>query len=330
MGTELREDLELATDEHLLGAEPERHLAVAEAKRVANRVGPDRHGERRVDRDLAEVTAGAPDGEQPHSGMRRGGLDRIDAEPIRLEDDPIRGVARQRAREQPAHRTQVVAQAAHEVDVAGGTAALAEPVPDEHAAAQGEGVGIVTLGDPPDEPAEQPMPRRLRCEGLADHCFARVPYAKDLAMSRSLEMMDQPVERYEPAPSRLDASVNFVKLADVGRIEARYVRRTDDYVVVYLSSQTGCRQACRMCHLTATGQTKLRDTTREELLEQADLVLDHYRAQQPARSVHFNFMARGEPMLNHTVLHDSNALFDGLWQRADAHDLALPEIGDAA
>ncbi len=136
-------------------------------------------------------------------------------------------------------------------------------------------------------------------------------------MSRSLEMLVAPTT-YVPAPSRLDASVNFVREADVGRIEARYVRRTEDYVVVYLSSQTGCRQACRMCHLTATGQTRLRDTTRDELLEQADRVLDHYRTQPPARAVHFNFMARGEPLLNHTVLHDSSALFDGLWQRADA------------
>src|SRR5271169_5047758 len=118
-----------------------------------------------------------------------------------------------------------------------------------------------------------------------------------------------------------DASVNWDRAADVGRIETRYVRRCSDYFVVYLSSQTGCRQACRMCHLTATGQTRLRDTTRDELLEQADRVFAHYRTQPPARTVHFNFMARGEPMLNHTVLHDSHTLFDGLWQRADALEL---------
>src|SRR5437588_13051932 len=54
--------------------------------------------------------------------------------------------------------------------------------------------------------------------------------------------------------SGLDASVNWDRPADVGRIEARYVRRCPDYFVVYLSSQTGCAQRCRMCHLTATGQ----------------------------------------------------------------------------
>ncbi|MEO8701600.1 MAG: radical SAM enzyme, Cfr family protein [Kofleriaceae bacterium] len=179
---------------------------------------------------------------------------------------------------------------------------------NEHAAAQGEGVGVGALGDPADEPAKESMTRR----GLANHCVARVPYSDP--------MEDQPVT-YVPAPSRLDASVNFVRVADVGRIEARYVRRTAEYVVVYLSSQTGCRQACRMCHLTATGQTKLRDTTRDEILEQADRVLDHYRTQQPATSVHYNFMARGEALLNHTILHDSGSLFDGLYQRADALDL---------
>ena len=66
--------------------------------------------------------------------------------------------------------------------------------------------------------------------------------------------------------SSVDASVNWVREADIGRVEARYVRRSDDYFVVYLSSQTGCVQACRMCHLTASGQTQLRNVTLDELL----------------------------------------------------------------
>src|SRR3954447_22865187 len=96
--------------------------------------------------------------------------------------------------------------------------------------------------------------------------------------------------------SAQDASVNWDRAADVGRIEARYVRRCGDYVVVYLSSQTGCAQGCRMCHLTATGQTRLRDVTVGEMIEQARTVLDHYpREAPPASSVHFNLLARPPP-----------------------------------
>jgi adenine C2-methylase RlmN of 23S rRNA A2503 and tRNA A37 len=131
----------------------------------------------------------------------------------------------------------------------------------------------------------------------------------------------------EPAPfaariSAHDASVNWVRRADVGAIEARFVRRRSDRVVVYLSSQTGCRQACRMCHLTATGQTALRDVTFDELVEQAEVVLAHYLGVEPARVVHFNFMARGEPLLNPVLATRSAELFERLGQLADAHGLA--------
>jgi adenine C2-methylase RlmN of 23S rRNA A2503 and tRNA A37 len=105
----------------------------------------------------------------------------------------------------------------------------------------------------------------------------------------------------------------------VGRIEARYVRRCPDYFVVYLSSQTGCAQGCRMCHLTATGQTRLRDVTHEEFLEQADTVIDHYRREAPpARAVHFNFMARGEPLANPVLLSHADELLGELARRAVA------------
>lgn len=120
-------------------------------------------------------------------------------------------------------------------------------------------------------------------------------------------------------PSREDASVNWERAVEVGRIEARYVRRCGDYVVVYLSSQTGCNQGCRMCHLTATGQTRLRDVTHEEILEQADTVLAYYRRQTaPARSVHFNFMARGEPLASSVLLNHADDLLGDLARRAVA------------
>jgi adenine C2-methylase RlmN of 23S rRNA A2503 and tRNA A37 len=122
---------------------------------------------------------------------------------------------------------------------------------------------------------------------------------------------------YTGYASSADASVNWDRPAEVGRIEARYVRRCQDYVVAYLSSQTGCSQGCRMCHLTATGQTHLRDVTHEEFLEQADVVLDHYRRETPpARTVHFNFMARGEPLANPVLLQHADELLGDLARRA--------------
>ncbi|MBY0458489.1 MAG: hypothetical protein K2V38_14210, partial [Gemmataceae bacterium] len=118
-------------------------------------------------------------------------------------------------------------------------------------------------------------------------------------------------------PSEQDASVNWDRAADVGRLEARYVRRGKDYFVVYLSSQTGCAQACRMCHLTATGQTHHRDATFGELIEQARVVLDHYKRQdQPARTVHFNFMARGEPLASRVLCAEGDAILGVLSQMA--------------
>jgi adenine C2-methylase RlmN of 23S rRNA A2503 and tRNA A37 len=128
-----------------------------------------------------------------------------------------------------------------------------------------------------------------------------------------------PEAGYTGYRSGQDASVNWDRPADVGRLEARYVRRCPDYFVVYLSSQTGCAQGCRMCHLTATGQTRLRDATFGEMIEQARTVLDHYRREAaPARCVHFNFMARGEPLANKALLSDADGLLGKLSRLAVA------------
>lgn len=115
--------------------------------------------------------------------------------------------------------------------------------------------------------------------------------------------------------SELDRSVNFV--LPTGQ-EARYVRREDEYFIVYLSSHNGCNKACRFCHLTQTGQTDYVETTMEGFLDQAKLVLDHYRQQvsagreAPAKRVNFNWMARGEPLDNSVVVGEWEALVANL------------------
>jgi len=60
-----------------------------------------------------------------------------------------------------------------------------------------------------------------------------------------------------------------------------------------------------MCHLTATGQTYFTSVTDEEYMEQALQVIDHWQNVDEtgiAKFVHFNFMARGEPLANRYIL----------------------------
>jgi 23S rRNA (adenine2503-C2)-methyltransferase len=116
--------------------------------------------------------------------------------------------------------------------------------------------------------------------------------------------------------SELDASVNFVAPASVGFFEARYVRRERRYFSLYLSSQTGCAQACRMCHLTATKQTQLVNATLRDYKEQAQEVFAHYATQPHAEFVHYNFMARGEAFANPEFLDNPTEILTELGELA--------------
>lgn len=114
--------------------------------------------------------------------------------------------------------------------------------------------------------------------------------------------------------SAIDASVNYSRpAADGGLVETRFVRRSAGRFIVYVSSMTGCDKACRFCHLTQTGQTMSRHLTADEMVEQAWAVLDAADF-DPGETVHFNFMARGEPLSNPQV---GRGLFERL------RDLAL-------
>ena len=107
-----------------------------------------------------------------------------------------------------------------------------------------------------------------------------------------------------------DNSVNFIDSnPSSGFFESRYVRRGEEYFIVYLSIQSACNLGCKMCHLTATQQKKMIENTEHQLLEQARMVLSHYAGlvaaghEKPAKHMHFNFMARGE-VLNSNVFTD--------------------------
>ena len=107
------------------------------------------------------------------------------------------------------------------------------------------------------------------------------------------------------------------------------MRRTDDYFIVYLSSHNGCNKSCRFCHLTQSGQTSFDEASVADMLHQASLVLAHYQAevasgrQVASPRVHFNWMARGEPLASSVLTGNWPELTNGL------HALAL-ESGIAA
>lgn len=127
--------------------------------------------------------------------------------------------------------------------------------------------------------------------------------------------------------SQEDASVNFVEEQLAGFLEARYVRRCDDYFVCYLSSHSGCNRGCTFCHLTATKQTSFAPSTINDYVAQALQVFKHYRAEvragkPPAKYMHFSFMARGEALANPHLLDRGGELLARLGQLAK--DEGLP------
>lgn len=114
--------------------------------------------------------------------------------------------------------------------------------------------------------------------------------------------------------SKEDASVNFI--FDNG-MEARFVQRSPDYFIIYLSSQTGCNKACRFCHLTQTGQTEMTDATIQDYILQTYVVIQNwittiggYGAPYNELKIHVNFMSRGEAFSNVHMRNDSKELLD--------------------
>lgn len=88
--------------------------------------------------------------------------------------------------------------------------------------------------------------------------------------------------------SKIDGTLNHVY--DDGS-EFRLVRRSD-HDTLYLSSHTGCALACKQCHLTSTGQTRMVSLSGGEMRERADRL---HRVSQ-SKHINFSFMARGDAL----------------------------------
>lgn len=123
---------------------------------------------------------------------------------------------------------------------------------------------------------------------------------------------------YTAHRSSLDASINFTRPDPRGgMIETRFVQRTPERFIVYISSMLGCDKACRFCHLTQLGETNATCLSEVEMLDQARTVLAAVGS-AGAQTVHFNFMARGEAMSNPSV---GRELFKALARLAETYGL---------
>lgn len=97
--------------------------------------------------------------------------------------------------------------------------------------------------------------------------------------------------------SNIDRSKNYITVSGNGFFESRYVNRGNGYFICYLSSHNGCNQGCKFCHLTSTKQLYFNQATVDDYIKQVERVFND-KENVIERKVHFNFMARGEPLLN--------------------------------
>lgn len=122
-------------------------------------------------------------------------------------------------------------------------------------------------------------------------------------------------------PSEEDASINYVFEEWYGKYEARYVQRSPEYAIVYLSSHTGCDLSCRFCHLTQTGQTGTVQATSREYFAQAYHVMKNIKFTPELKTIHYNFMARGDALDNDEVIINASKLFAQLDMLSQANNV---------
>lgn len=157
--------------------------------------------------------------------------------------------------------------------------------------------------------------RRNSVAGKAMYCIVYDRYMNGDSLTRSKEQIIEIDWIMKTLLSNQDKSANFVIPHFGGELEARFVQRTDDYFIIYVSSHSGCNRACRFCHLTQTKQTTMLSTTEDEFLKQIQIVLNHwvskvkpFAPQDALKKVHVNFMSRGEAALNQ-VLYNNPRLY---------------------
>jgi 23S rRNA (adenine2503-C2)-methyltransferase len=118
-----------------------------------------------------------------------------------------------------------------------------------------------------------------------------------------------------------DGTLNWVQGSGKELFETRLVTRGTKSVV-YLSSQAGCVQGCRMCHLTTTRQNSAHNARPETLSEQLSLAGSALRQRHTeglVDEIHLNFMARGEPLANRTLVNNLGQTIESLERQAQEY-----------
>lgn len=120
-----------------------------------------------------------------------------------------------------------------------------------------------------------------------------------------------------------DGAINVVRPYGKGHLEARLLYRDLDdseakrRACLYLSSHSGCRMGCRFCFLTQQKQTSMKHSTVEQYVSQASEMLGHHvEGGLKVARLHYNFMARGEPLANNAVINRWSELSAGLHRAA--------------
>lgn len=114
-----------------------------------------------------------------------------------------------------------------------------------------------------------------------------------------------------------DGSINYILPFAKSFVECRYVRRSPEYVSVYVSSHNGCKMGCKFCWLTAQNQTKFNHVDLNLYNLQLDTVLKEIKDTNKENiRINVNFMARGESLANKTVINNYSTLYNMLEKTA--------------
>lgn len=117
--------------------------------------------------------------------------------------------------------------------------------------------------------------------------------------------------------SHVDDTQAFVAPFGRGKLETRYVRRTNDKLSLYVSSHSGCKMGCQFCYLTKNNSTDFKHVDLEHYTRQVERVLSYYdQIDKPAKHLYVNFMARGEPLANKVVVNQFESMYAKLKQSA--------------